>query len=136
MSRPWQRREQHRAHGSAQAVEALCVVMLEHVPHLSRDDRAYLDTLAAWCRGEAKTRAVSVAAVESVAVESVAVSFVPGTVARIAQYPTHTQVAIDARLRAVAALEGLDLTTLVEAWQRAFRAIQRADAESAMGVKT
>ena len=132
MSRPWQRREQHRAHGSAQAVEALCVVMLEHVPHLSRDDRAYLDTLSAWCRGEAKTRAVSVAAV---AVESDAVSVVPGTVARIAQYPTHTQAAIDARLRAIADLEGLDLSMLVEAWQRTFRAIQRADAESAMGGK-
>ena len=129
MTRPWQRREQHRAHGSAQAVEALCVVMLEHVPHLTDTDRAYLDTLAAWCRGEAKTRAVSLAAV---AVESVAVEFVPGTIARIAQYPTHTQAAIDARLRAVAALEGLDLSMLVEAWQRAFRAIQRADAEAAM----
>ena len=129
MSRPWQRREQHRARGSAQAVEALCVVMLEHVPHLSRDDRAYLDTLAAWCRGEAKIRAVSVAAV---AVGAGAVSFVPGTITRIAQYPTHTQAAIDARLRAIAALEGLDLSTLVEAWQRAFRDIQRADAEAAM----
>ena len=129
MTRPWQRREQHRAHGSARAVEALCVVMLEHVPHLTDTDRAYLDTLAAWCRGEAKTRAVSLAAV---AVESVAVEFVPGTIARIAQYPTHTQASIDARLRAVAALEGLDLSMLVEAWQRAFRAIQRADAEAAM----
>lgn len=129
MRRPWQRREQHRAHGSAQAVEALCVVMVEHVPHLSRDDRAYLDTLAAWCRGEAKTRAVSVAAV---AVESDAVLFVPVTITRIAQYPTHTQAAIDARLRSVAAIEGLDLPTLVESWQQAFRAIQRADAEAAM----
>ena len=129
MTRPWQRREQHRAHGSARAVEALCVVMLEHVPHLTDTDRAYLDTLAAWCRGEAKTRAVSLA---STGVESDAVSFVPGTITRIAQYPTHTQAAIDARLRAVAALEGLDLSMLVEAWQRAFRAIQRADAEAAM----
>jgi len=129
VTRPWQRREQHRAHGAAQAVEALCVVMLEHVPHLTDTDRAYLDTLAAWCRGEAKTRAVSVAAV---AVESDAVSFVPGTITRIAQYPTHTQAAIEARLRAVAALEGLDLSMLVEAWKRAFRAVQRAEAEAAM----
>ena len=94
-------------------------------PHLTDTDRAYLDTLAAWCRGEAKTRAVSLAAV---AVESVAVSSCRAP-SRIAQH-RRTQASIDARLRAVAALEGLDLSMLVEAWQRAFRAIQRADAET------
>lgn len=129
MTRPWQCREQHRAHGSTYAVEALCVVMLEHVPHLTDTDRAYLDTLAAWCRGEAKTRSVSALRWR---VDTDAVSRVQSTVDRIAQYPTHTQAAIDARLRAVADLVGLDLPTLVEAWQRAFRAIQRADAEAAM----
>ena len=129
MTRPWQRREQHRAHGSAQAVEALCVVMLEHVPHLTDTDRAYLDTLAAWCRGEAKTRALTLAIA---AVDCNAVSRVKSTVDRIAQYPTHTLAAVKTRLHATADTEGLDLSMLVEAWQRAFRAVQRAEAEAAM----
>jgi hypothetical protein len=129
MTRPWQRREQHRRQGSAQAVEALCVVMAQHLPRLGDAGRAYLDTLGAWCRGDAKTRALSVA---SNAVDSNAVSRVQSTVDRIAQYPTHTQAAIDARLRAMADTEGLDLPTLVDAWQQAFRTIQRAEADATL----
>ena len=62
VSRPWQRREQHRAHGSAQAVEALCVVMQgTSAPHrhrscVPRHARRVVPR-------DAKTRAVSLAAV-------------------------------------------------------------------------
>ena len=91
-----------------------CALMLERVPHLTDTDRAYLDMLAAWCRGDQDPRGVAGRRRRGVRRRG----FVPGTIARIAQH-RRTQAAIDARLRAVPALED-DLSMLVEAWQRAF----------------
>ena len=52
MTRPWQRREEHRRQWAAESVEALCGAIVTHCT-LTAADLRYLGAVESWARGEA-----------------------------------------------------------------------------------
>ncbi len=57
MTRPWQRRDEHRRQWAAESVEALCGAICAHYPALTPTDLAYLGSVESWARGEAHRHA-------------------------------------------------------------------------------